>query len=767
VPLIDTSYSYNYRDTSSEYPLTGVDDSFDWTRITPFAGAGTLASQLTKFPYYPLTDFGTSFVFYGVSGHSLYFENILGGQDHAGWVAVGDVSTGTMILKNVFSSYNGNGINGHTHRGAIHNVNPRPFPSDTVVVGMNALPYQAGDRVNHPYEGEWLMPVVALDRGRVGSPAWSSDTSLPWPIDNTYLNMCPPNTWGFSGTRCAHLKVAKGGFCNTNPHATIEAPSPACPTSPAIAGWNAVSYKQSLPTKEGEMFYDTRPVGVPGGCIVGQCENFRIITPLVDESDGYTSFWVGRDAAYDYCTILGLSPHNGPGYQQHNPNWIARTLPHEGRGCSQQVLIVQGQTEAATSVFEIPTTLVGHTDLVRGSCPGCIGYVSATAGNEANNLTDLFDLSKVKHYATPTWHGSYTAIGGGVQAYTNTPGGTSWFTDSNMVNGNVGSGGEVLNGMGPTGTITKTSCPDVYLISVMGTIDYKNIPLRGVAGAHPLQEVSSPTVDLCSNSVPGFTMAHAYRNGEAMSGTIKGEHTSQAGQTFVKVPNAQQGNFGTNTCIVTQHWANTPCVLGGNWIGGGFHRQRDYLQDDSAGVRSRWLTSGLEVPLAQYPYSALIPLDANMAWAPWSMAADWGVTPWIVKLPRFIDDSATTTRTDYINKLVTVSMVPGSTKARVRFGRNKDFYCVGSEAIAADGSLDWSGRKEACVTDTGNGPFRFDGEAQSALDCASGCVISVPLVAQTINYAQVEHLNDTGAIVQTDPVQVLVVGNVTDLSNIP
>jgi hypothetical protein len=105
--------------------------------------------------------------------------------------------------------------------------------------------------------------------------------------------------------------------------------------------------------------------------------------------------------------------------------------------------------------------------------------------------------------------------------------------------------------------------------------------------------------------------------------------------------------------------------------------------------------------------------------------------------------------------------VGGATKARVRFGRNPSFYCVGSDATAADGSLDWSGRKEACVTDaSGTAPFKFASESQTLKPCASGCTIDVPVVAQTVNYAQVEYLNDAGAIVQTGPIQILTAGDV-------
>src|SRR5205814_996453 len=101
------------------------------------------------------------------------------------------------------------------------------------------------------------------------------------------------------------------------------------------------------------------------------------------------------------------------------------------------------------------------------------------------------------------------------------------------------------------------------------------------------------------------------------------------------------------------------------------------------------------VPYDQLDFTGFIALGTNTAWAAWSLLDNWGQTPWIVKLPAFINDGGTVNRTDYISTPVTVSTVGGATKARVRFGRNPSFYCVGSVATAASGALDWSGRKEA------------------------------------------------------------------------
>ena len=334
--------------------------------------------------------------------------------------------------------------------------------------------------------------------------------------------------------------------------------------------------------------------------------------------------------------------------------------------------------------------------------------------------------------------------------------------DLNAVLGNSGGVAEAAAGSFGSVSITGTSCANVYKITALGNVDYKNVPLRGVAGAHPLQEVSSPTVDLCSGSVPDFSLAYAYANGEAMRGTVTGGGASQAGDIYVKVPKAQADLFGQSSCVATQHWANTPCVLGADGvIGGGFYRQNDWTANNAAGTHTHWLTSGQEVPMAQYGYSGFVPIGTGAAWASWSMVDGWGMAPWLVKLPKFVNDGATVNRTDYIPVSVTASTVAGATKARVRFGRNPSFYCVGSEAIATDGKLDWSGRKEACVTDaSGSAPFKFASESQTLQACPSGCTINVPVVPQTINYAQVEYLNDGGSIVKTDPAMILTAGNV-------
>lgn len=754
VHVVDTGYAWDLEGGSAFTPVTYPSDFIDWFAVNP--STNTIASQLGNFSYYPLSLFGSGFIFYGASGHSLYFENILGGQDHPGWVAVADMSTGTMILKDVFSSYDGQGISGKTNYGVIHNINPRMYPPDTVVVSLNDSNKGGGDPT-HPYNGSFQMPIVAVDRGSVGSPSWSSNTALPAASDGSYLSTCPSNSWGFSGTNCVHLKVAKNGFCNIGPNA---AETKDCPTSPSIAGWTASSFSQPFPAREGNAFADPSPGAFCNPYY--DCESFKIISPLTLEGDGFSSVWIGRDAGYDYCTIRGFASADQPPQYVHNNGWIAVASPNQGTGCGAGTLVVQGQTQAGISATYVPHNMIGHTDIVPGAVAGHVGFVSASSGKDAATVAELFDLSTVNNFVTPTWHGSPTSIGGGVQAYTNSPGGVPWMVDANAMNGNGGTPPEVnWTTEGPSSIITGTSCADVYLISVTGSTDYKHIPLRAVAGSWPLEEVSSPTVDLCSGSVPGFTWASALANGEAMHGTISGGGTSQAGQVFVKVPNSS-GNFGQNSCVISQHWANTPCVVGGNFVGGGFYRQRDYLQNDFTSVRSRWVTFGMEPLLEQYSYTGIIPLDATLSWTAWSYMAGWGMTPWLLKMPPYVDDSGTVNRTDTIATTVAATAKSGSTHARVRFGRNTSFYCWGSESTAADGTLAWAGRRESCVTDAdGTAPFKFSSESQTLKACSPTCSITVPLIPQVLYYAQTEYLNSGGTVLGTDPVMFLSAGGVT------
>lgn len=779
VPVIDTAYNLDMACSGAEPPgsfcrsgpINYPSDGFDWKAINPSSGGGSLASQLASFPYYPSSIFGTGFTFFGASGFSLYFENIAGGQDHPGWVAVGDMSTGSFVLKNVFSSYDGQGINGKTNYGSIHNINPRIYPPDTMVMSLNTSDYQGGDTPGHSYNNSFSMPIVAVDRGTVGTPTWSTNTALPAASNGSYLSTCPTNSWGFTGTNCVHLKFAKGGFCNIGPNIANEPRN--CPTSPAIAGtfiltqsgspaaWTASSFSQPFPAREGNVFSDTSPASFCNP--VRDCEQFQIISPLTLEGDGYSSAWIGRDAGYDYCTIRGFASADTSAQYVHNTGWVGLANPNQGKGCSAGLLVVQGQTQGTTTVTEVPHNLVGHTDIVEGSSPGRVAYVAADAANDTASVSTLFDLTTVKHFATPTWHGSATSIGGGVQSYSNSPGKSSWFTDANSVNGNAGTGPEITYApLGTASTVTTTSCADVYQITVSGTSDYKNIPLRVVAGSWPLEEVSSPTVDLCSGAVPAHTWAYALSNGEAMHGTITGAGTSLAGEVFIKVPNAQADNFGYGQCNTGQHWANTPCALGGNYIGGGFYRQRDLLQNDPTSVRSRALTSGMEVVLAQYSYSGIVPIDPNLSWVAWSYNAGWGITPWILKMPSYVDDSASFNRTDRMSATVPATAKSGSTHVRVRFGRNPSFQCWGSESTAADGTLAWSGRREACVTDnSGSTPFKFSSESQTLLACATTCNVTVPLIPQVVYYAQTEYLNSGGTVLATDPVMFLSVGGVT------
>ena len=104
-------------------PMTAPSDGFDWTVVGPASSAYSFQTQIeASFSYYPSAIAGFTFSLVGVSGTTAYFDNKMGrGQDFPGWIAVADVSTTPMRVTNVFSTYEGHGINGKTHYGSIHN----------------------------------------------------------------------------------------------------------------------------------------------------------------------------------------------------------------------------------------------------------------------------------------------------------------------------------------------------------------------------------------------------------------------------------------------------------------------------------------------------------------------------------------------------------------------------------------------------------------------------------------------------------------------
>jgi hypothetical protein len=559
-------------------------------------------------------------------------------------------------------------------------------PGDGVGV-MWAL--MAGWDATHPrtHYGPFLLPVEGLSRG--GS--FSSNTSMPWPIDNSYDSACPSGnpyeSDGATGNNCFKVLVPASDPCNIGPgagewtkwHSNCHAP--AAP----ITGWHSGNYAAPFALAVGDRFnfypeyWDNEPARI-------------VAIDKVSHGPGHWVLTVQRDADWTYACSNTHPPVHGANclendsQLQHASGWWIRMMPGIKKGTANPPFFVQGQTESGITVLDLPNE--GHADVIAGPTPGTVTQVAVSQGMAAAAPASVFVPGNLGFVLpTPTFQGHSLPVGDRIQAYAIAVGGIRFFTDANA----VGHGGGAPEGLDTTWarTLTPTATPNVYEITPVGVIDYK-LGLWPIAsgGKYNYKDVSSPTQPTsgptAALSAP-FTHCTALAAGECYAG-------STAGKTYINAPRAwSHGGY----CGNGQTWANIPCVIAGWFPGAGAFRQQGWTHADPQSATSRFLSYDFQVPGAHYGYSGFPVINANQAWLPWTMQNNWGAMTFIAKLPSYQES------TNPANTIGSypVTVAGGHAWARVafgysRFGNPAEHYC--------------SPRAEGCST--GGSSWQFDHE---------------------------------------------------------
>jgi hypothetical protein len=726
--LTPFAYTLDPANSGSGPVRNGPSDYWTWSALTP--GSSGLATQIaTRYPNYNPSIFGTAFGFSGLAGTGAYFQNTYAGQNYGAWIAIMDLSTTPATLSNLIHTMDGTGTNGRMRFGGFHNLTAYPTvtPSPTAVISVNPL---YGSNSSLLFGGPFEMPIAAISRG--GS--WDTNTCLDWPVSGgsgfcpsaqeTYDSTCPGGNpyefMGATGNQCVKMRVPAGGWCNKAPNGAESAwpcPSPAS----TIAGWNHSSYSQPFPLQVGDGFvFDKKGDGSGDPT---DDEHFRVVATDAVSDPGWLDIWVQRNAMWDYCGYN--DPVNRPGNtnvdavdQMMHANAVqALAMPPYLNGCTG-IFVVSGKTQSDQVLAEIGRSLLGHGDLVPGTSPGSVAWLSATVMTRQGPLNNVFSVPpppQLLSVAAPTFAGNSLPIGNGsVQAYVSAIGGQPWFADSNTLNNNYGTGSLAAR------FLTHVS-GNIYQIQVLGTASnayYKNYPMIGWAGHNVLLDVSGPSSAGTLAATP-YGMCYAYDAGECVSG-------SSVGSVYVNVPYM----WDNGSCQAGQPWANTPCVIIG-WPGVGGYRQQGWDRPDVQGTRSRFLTYGFGAPGMASPYAEMVPISATQAFLPPVASSPFGNVAWLAQLPTWREDKVNRT----VGAGIMVQVPGGSTYARVHFGYSRftgaggspqNFYC--------------SGRAEAC---NANGPpYSFDSETSGAKSCSLGCTISVPAMAPNLVYWQVQLSSD-------------------------
>jgi hypothetical protein len=722
----DRDWRYTMGPDFSGYLQYPPNDKWTWSIV--LGSANNLVSQIaSKFPSYNRALYGTNFNLIGTSGTTAYFQNTYnGGQDIGAWIAMLDLSSGTGVLTNLIHTVDGTGSKGYIRFGGLHNDTTLTFPSDTQVISNN--PLNRGDK-NLLHGGPFAMPITGVMRnGR-----WSTNTSVPWPIDNSYDSACPAgNTYesfGAKGNQCVTLLIPAGGWCNTAPRndelATWPCPNPRSP----IAGWTPAAYAQPFPIQVGDVFIDS--------ALDGDAEHFRVVKiDKTIEPDGQYRIVVQRNAMWDYCCIDdGTKPGNTcldrVVQNQHASGWKAIAYPPNRNGCITGVFVVSGKTADDLKINEIGRSLQGHGELVAGTTPNTGAYVSSSGATPASPVDQLLKIPVTINKLSPPWfHGAALPLGAGVQSYVASPGSVPWFADSNTLNDNFGCCREGLGIIGKR-TLTPTSTANVYKIAPLGTLNYKLFPLIAFAGRYTIKDISGPASNIASAP---FAVCYVLRAGECYS-------NSQAGDLYVNVPAA----YDPGGCAVNQHWANVPCVISG-WPGVGGFRQQIWQAADPTAAHSRFLTYLFDIPGGQYGYSTFTPLDSLVAWGPPTFVEGWGQIVWLGKLPPWPQDNLAP-RNDFVP--VSVKIPSGPEYAEVQFGYSRFIGPQGNPA-----SFQCMPRAEAC--NTSGQPYNFEGETRKLTGCASGCTVNIPVMGPNVVYYRVRRSTD-GMTWRSGEIQVSVV----------
>lgn len=689
-------------------------ENFQWENLMPGSQGKDLSSQVASaFPNYDKTLYGSwdSPSFGGISGSKAFFYRIPGGQDGGPcWIATVDLNSGSVI--SLINTLDGTGAP-EMAWGNCHSISAPTWPPNTLAVSLNVL---AVGNTSKLLAGPFDVKPNAVMRGGT----WSSDTGLPWPVDNSYDNACPTDlsgdqkNFGAVDDQCVTLKLP-GHPCNLNPSAAERAAFPQCSWNPA--------FTQPYELHPGNHFAD---FGLP---TPGDSEPFRVlrVTPLPGNE---LMVVAQRNASWDYCCIQagrpGASCANTPARLQHVNSWSMRMYPGTKNSCTNSLFMVDFSS-GVPKPQELPRTLGGGHYAV-GKNHDNIDYVS---GNLVKRNVPLGALAEYPATGTkisfPAFAGVSAGIGSIVQQYlsrsqtsTETDTDLEWALDGNAYNPSYGAGGgNVLYNSIGSRSITRVS-GNVWKIGLVGSFDYKRQPLLGWAGNRILKDISGPGSNIMNAS--DYSFCHVLRSGECGTGS--------AGETFVKVPRV----YPIAACLTAMVWANVPCVVPAHPGVGGI-RQVGIASPDLAGNNSRFLTYGFAAPGIHNPFfgPGAHPGGKSMLVPSGQYLDGVRMVAMIFRLPEWRNDSLM--RNSFGGLNVQVPARNGATHARIKFGYNTDLQC--------------SNRAEACVTDSQANPFAFENDSPlSPVTCSNGCEIPVPVVSGKIVYYQAEWLAG-GQIVET------------------
>jgi hypothetical protein len=676
-----------------------------WTNLTKSADHRDLRTQILANTNYDETRWPSLKYLQsiGVTGPYIVFEQNIGSQNTACWVFAFTAATGDFYR--AWRSDDGSS-NDALHYVGCHAV----IRADGGAVLISNVNLTNGNS-STPEGGPYIGRITGVLRGGV----FSADTSLPWPIDNSYDNQCPANlpAWivarGASGNQC----VTVTGTMPCSAFASVsEASANPCPYDATQ------SYLGGL--KVGDFLKDPE---APAGA---DSEGFMVVQ-IAPGANGTFTAVLERNANFSYCSIgdaNSVPARNGvdfPGQNQHANGWRFEATARDACGSSVLLLDIAGNHVYAANQNGVighfdatgsgtqADTWIGAGSLVNGQFVYSVQYNRPWA-----NIQQPWDWTVPSN---PPFAG-YQSVHD-VQSYMEAKQVAAstdmrkWGFDFRHYNGSAGADLEVPGQWigGPTNLTLQPQTQSVYKLTLIGNGDVKHAPIYVWAGEKVLMEKSSPATGNVLTDADAWNFCYAYRAGECRAG-------SSAGDLYAVIPGADH----RANCWASQVNLRVPCAMAGP-VQAMQGMQVGIGGPDPSGNTQRALGTMLMGPGQQYVYSKLLPTpDASYLLFAGFLTSGYHTSLMMAKLPSFPSDGVV--RSTFVPVNVSVSSSNSYVEfGYEEFGSNTDFFCTS--------------RREACrvsaATINEANPFSFASETLAA----AGSTIAIPAIPGRILYYRV------------------------------
>jgi hypothetical protein len=266
----------------------------------------------------------------------------------------------------------------------------------------------------------------------------------------------------------------------------------------------------------------------------------------------------------------------------------------------------------------------------------------------------------------------------------------------------------------------------LYDLTVTG-LDVKRLPLMAFCKSQPLRDVSSPATGhvLATDASTPFQVCVALKDNECRNG-------STAGRVYVNCPyNTDNNNI---------------------WVSGGSQSVQAMIQTAVVNpTRTPALSRVLTFGLSRY-------LNTDVFWSTRSLpSGGWALfqAPLVngqrsevlaAKLPPWPGGDSVNRATFQSLQIQLGSVPAGTDNIIAEFGYDTNFYCTS--------------RQEACIANQAavneTTPFYWASEAYSGIGCASGCIITIPVIPQRIVYYRLKYRDPGGATLATGETRIAV-----------